>query len=93
MTSKSRYEFIYNQSKHFVRICFFGLVDYDLILASYNQVVESSNYLPGMGRIWDVSEADPSGLTNTDIWMASNYSKMFRSGVNDVKVALLSENE
>ncbi|MBU2515291.1 hypothetical protein KJ966_28575 [bacterium] len=46
-----------------------------------------------MGRIWDVTEADLSNLSNNSILMASNYSNMFRSGVKDVKVALVSENK
>lgn len=32
-------------------------------------------------------------MSNNSILMASNYSNMFRSGVKDVKVALVSENK
>lgn len=93
MTTNACFEVRFNKPQHYVTTIFKGKLSYDSILASFDQVVNSADYLAGMGRIWDLTAADLSGLNEEAIWMIAGYSSVFPSGINNVKVALISAKE
>lgn len=90
---KALIETIFDLSGTYVLTRFEGRIDYETILFGFDKAVNASQYRNGMPRIWDLSAADLSTLTDENVWMAANYSSVFPSGINNVKVALVSTNK
>jgi hypothetical protein len=80
-------------SGKYVLTRFEGPIDYKTILFGFDRVVNSSQYRNGMARIWELTAADLSPLSDENIWMSANYPSIFPSGINNVKEALVSENK
>ena len=77
----------YNKDKKFCTIKLNGLLTRDAILHAFDASVSHINHKPGMGRLWDFTEADLSLLNSNTIHAMAQYSLKFPKGINDVKVA------
>jgi hypothetical protein len=59
-------------------------------LNAFDTAVSADNYKAGMGRLWDFREVDLSAIDSDTIRKMAKYSLSFPSGINDVKVALVT---
>lgn len=70
-----------------------GLASSKGILDAFDIAVSNEKYKKGMGRLWDFRDADLSSLNAETIMDMAQYSKKFPPGINDVKVAFVTESE
>jgi hypothetical protein len=59
------------------------------ILDAFDQAVSHPDYREGMGRLWDFTRVDLSGLESATIQSMAKYSTRFPPGIRDVKVAFV----
>lgn len=85
-------EIEFRESQKSVITHFKGSIAYDTILYAYDQVVNSPQYCRGMVRIWNLTHADLSELSDENIWMAAQYSTVFPEEIRMADAALVSEN-
>ena len=78
------------RDKNLAYIRITGFVIPETILNAFDKTVSHPQYRKGMGRLWDFTEADPSSLETEAITGIREYSLKFPSGINDVKVAIVS---
>jgi hypothetical protein len=60
------------------------------ILSAFDAAVDSPEYRPGMARLWDFTEADPSSLDSETLRQMALHSLRFPPGVRDVRVAFVA---
>ena len=79
----------FDKNGKFVHIKFTGKLTAVEILKAFDVAVYHKNYQPGMGRLWDFTDADLSDFTSGIISEMAQYSLKFPEGINDVKVAFV----
>jgi hypothetical protein len=82
-----------DKAKKIAYIRLTGQPDKKVILNAFDAAVEHGDYQPGMGRLWDLREADLSGLDASTISEMAKYSARFPPGINDVRVAFVAGRE
>ncbi len=83
----------YHKEKKFVIIKLTGLLNREMILDAFDQAVSNDQYEPGMGRLWDFSEADLSGLDANTIRAMTKHPQKYPDGIGDVKVAFVTHRD
>lgn len=68
-----------------------GLLNKKVILSAFDLTVTDKRYKNGMGRLWDFRDADLSSLDAKTINEIAQYSLRFPPGINDVKVAFVTD--
>jgi len=68
-----------------------GRVNSKDVLDAFDITVSHEKYRKGMGRIWDFREVDLSAIHSEMIVQMAQYSTRFPPGINDVKVAFVTE--
>ena len=81
------------KEKNFVHIRLTGPVDREMILNAFDQAVSSDQHEPGMGRLWDFRDVDLSGLKSDTIRGMTKHTQRYQAGINDVKVAFLTQRD
>lgn len=89
---ESTVDISYNHPQNYVVTTFTGFVSYEQLLFTYDKVVNSPKYKSKMGRIWDVTQADLTGLDDEQIWLIAHYSAIYPDSIRKVKAALVSGN-
>ena len=79
--------------KKIAYIKIFGFTTSKQILEALDMTASNEKYQKGMGRLWDFRDADLSSLNFQTIRKLGKYSKKFPPGINDVKVAFVSERD
>ncbi len=69
-----------------------GYTSFDELQKSFDRGFNHPDCVPGMSRLWDINEADFSGLLNDEFEILCNYASVFPAGFNDVNVAIVSNN-
>ena len=80
-----------DETKNIAYIKITGSVSSKDILEAFDVAVSSEEYKKGMGRLWDFTEADLSAIDSDTIREMAQYSLSFPPGINDVKVAFVTE--
>ena len=80
----------FDEEKYIAYVKLSGRLDKKVILSAFDLTVSDKRYRIGMGRLWDLSDADLSSLANETIIEMAQYSKRFPRGINNVKVALVA---
>ena len=70
-----------------------GKVDKIRLLDAFELTVSDQRYKKGMGRIWDVRDANPSNLPPNTLMEIAQYPISFPPGINDVKVAIVTDKD
>ena len=70
-----------------------GLLSKKVILNALDFTVSDKRYKKGMGRLWDLRDADSSSLDSVIITEMAQYSLKFPPGINDVKVAFVTSRD
>jgi hypothetical protein len=70
-----------------------GLLRKKVILSAFDLTVSDKRYKTGMGRLWDFRDADLSSLDTKTITEMAQYSLRFPPGINDVKVAFVTDRD
>ncbi len=81
------------KEKNFVHIRLTGPVDREMLLNAFDQAISGDQHEPGMGRLWDFRDVDLSGLKSDTIRGLTKYTQKHPAGINDVKVAFLTESD
>jgi hypothetical protein len=82
-----------NENKNIAYINLSGQLDKKTILNAFDSVISNKKYKKGMGRLWDFRDADLSSLETETVMEMAQYSNKFPSGINDVKVALVTSSD
>ncbi|MBT8333868.1 MAG: hypothetical protein HKP41_11020 [Desulfobacterales bacterium] len=86
-------ELTFNNEKNFACIKLSGSLEQDVILNAFDSAVSDREYKKGMGRVWDFREADLSSISPDVIREMAQYSLKFPAGINDVKVAFVTNRD
>jgi hypothetical protein len=70
-----------------------GKIDKDTFLYTFELTVSDENYKKGMGRIWDLRDANLSCLQSKTLVEIAQYPNKFPAGINDVKVAFVAHRD
>jgi hypothetical protein len=70
-----------------------GLLSKKVILSAFDLTVSDKRYKKGMGRLWDFRDAELSSLDSETITEMAQYSLRFPQGINDVKVAFVTDRD
>ena len=82
-----------DEEKNIAFIKLSGRLSKKSILDAFDSAISNAKYKSGMGRLWDFRDADLSSLETETIVAMAQYSLKFSSGVNDVKVAFVTNRE
>lgn len=66
-----------------------GLLSKEVIINALDLTISDKRYKKGMGRIWDIRDADLSFLDTKVIAELGQYSLKYPPGINNVKVAFV----
>ena len=80
----------FDETKNIAYIKITGLASSKKILEAFDLTVSSEKYKKGMGRLWDFTEVDLSSIDSDTVREMAQYSLSFPSGINDVKVAFVT---
>ncbi len=82
-----------DEEKNMAYIKLSGLLSKKIILTAFDLTVSDRRYKNGMGRLWDFRDADLSSLEAETITEMAQYSLRFPPGINDVKVAFVTDRD
>ena len=82
-----------DEEKNIAYIKLSGLLSKKIILSAFDLTVSDRRYKNGMGRLWDFRDADLSSLEAETITEMAQYSLRFPPGINDVKVAFVTDRD
>ena len=82
-----------DEEKNMAYIKLSGLLSKKIILSAFDLTVSDRRYKNGMGRLWDFRDADLSSLEAETITEMAQYSLRFPPGINDVKVAFVTDRD
>ena len=82
-----------DEEKNIAYIKLSGLLSKKIILSAFDLTVSDRRYKNGMGRLWDFRGADLSSLEAETITEMAQYSLRFPPGINDVKVAFVTDRD
>ncbi len=82
-----------DEEKNIAYIKLSGLLSKKIILSAFDLTVSDRRYKNGMGRLWDFRDADLSSLDAKTINEMAQYSLRFPPGINDVKVAFVTDRD
>jgi hypothetical protein len=86
-------ELLIDEEKNIAYIKLSGLLSKKVILSAFDLTVSDKRYRKGMGRLWDLRDADLSTLDSETITAMAQYSLRFPPGINDVKVAFVNSTD
>lgn len=86
-------ELSFDTGKNLAVIKLSGRLSREIILEAFDRAVADPRYREGMGRVWDFREADLSDLNADTVVEMAQYAKRFPPGINDVKVAFVTERD
>ncbi len=86
----SSVELFFNPQKNLVRIKCSGLLLVENLLNACDQALADPRYTEGMGRIWDVVDADLSQITTEQVQEITSYLSSRTDGVNFVRVGIVA---
>ncbi len=84
-------ELYFNPQKNLVRIKCSGIMQIKVLLEACDQALADPRYSPGMGRIWDVADADLSQITTEQVQEITSYLTAKSDNVNYVRVGVVAE--
>jgi hypothetical protein len=82
-----------DEEKNIAYIKLSGLLSKKIILSAFDLTVSDRRCKNGMGRLWDFRDADLSTLEAETITEMAQYSLRFPPGINDVKVAFVTDRD
>lgn len=82
-----------DEEKNIAFIRLSGHLSRKIILDAFDSTISNKRYKSGMGRLWDFRDADLSSLDSETISEMAQYSLTFSSGINDVKVAFVTNSD
>jgi hypothetical protein len=82
-----------DEEKKIAYIKLSGRLSKEAILSVFDLAVSDKRYKKGMGRLWDFRDADLSTLDVMTIVDMAQYSKKFPPGINNVKVAFVTNRD
>ena len=82
-----------DEEKNIAYIKLSGLLSKKVILSAFDLTVSDKRYKNGMGRLWDFRDAELSSLDSETITEMAQYSLRFPQGINDVKVAFVTNKD
>ena len=82
-----------DEEKNIAYIKLSGLLSKKVVLSAFDLTVSDERYKNGMGRLWDFRDADLSSLDTNTINAMAQYSLRFPPGINDVKVAFVTDRD
>ena len=88
--SKNKIDITFCPQKNYVLVCIAGLLMLEEIVNTFKLVVTSKKFKHGMGRIWDLSQADLSELSMDKVRLASDIPEEYSQVVKASRVALVS---
>ena len=91
MTTQSNFEIQFKKSNNFVLVKIKGRPTHQDISDCFDQIVNSSDFKPGMARIWEFSETYLSELDGNALKVLSHLSADLSPGMEKVKVAFVSQ--
>lgn len=83
-------ELRFDERKNIAYIKIEGLASSKQILEAFDIAVSSPKYKKGMGRLWDFTETDLSSIDSDTIREMAQHSLSYPLGINDVKVAFVT---
>ena len=83
-------ELRFDEKRKIAHIRMSGALSSEEILGAFDAAVSDDRYRDGMGRLWDLREADLSSLDAQIIVSMAQYSLKYPPGVNDAKVAFVT---
>jgi hypothetical protein len=89
MEQPDKIEVLFNENHVLIRLN--GLFTIDDLLSCFDYVVNHYDYKLGMSRIWELTNAHFEIRESDEIEILANYSLLFPPGINNVKVALVSD--
>ena len=82
-----------DEEKKIAYIKLSGRLSKEAILSVFDLAVSDKRYKNGMGRLWDFRDADLSTLDVMTIVEMAQYSIKFPPGINNVKVAFVTNRD
>jgi len=82
-----------DEEKNIAYIKLSGMLSKKVIPSAFDLTVSDKRYKKGMGRLWDFRDAELSSLDSETITEMAQYSLRFPQGLNDVKVAFLTDKD
>ena len=94
MKSDQKTEIVFDESKGYRRIRFFGSITIETVLDAIEQVINSSEYKPNTPGIYDITKADISVIdVELTKELANRIAKLTKGKIGRPKIALLSEKD
>ena len=80
----------FDDDRNIVYIHLVGPVSSTTLVDAFDAAISDSRYKPGMNRLWDLRDADLSGIPSNAAMGLGQHSLKFPQGVRDVKVAYVA---
>lgn len=84
-------ELIFSPEDNLVRLRCLGKMDVKTLLEACDTALSDPRYRPGMGRIWDVQEADLDQISTDEVKAITGYLSSRPDEVNNVRVGLVAD--
>jgi hypothetical protein len=85
--------FRYDVGQNMVTITMDGPLSGPAIVAALDAALEAPDHRPGMARLWDFSDADPSALDAETLRHLSLHTQRFPPEIRDVRVAFVTSSD
>ncbi len=83
-------ELCFKPQKNLIWIKCSGVLQVEKLLKACDNALEDPQYQKGMGRIWDVTDADLSQITTEQVAEVTSYLSARSDDVNYVRVAVVA---